>query len=51
MVNLQKFYSNVTLKSLKQIEITSRSLNLKEFSLTLQNVQPQTAESEKAKNS
>jgi type IV pilus assembly protein PilN len=51
MVNLQKFYSNVTLKSLKQIEITSRSLNLKNFSLTLKNVQPQKAEPEKAKNS
>ena len=51
MLNLQKVYTNVTLKSLKQIEIKSRSLNLKNFSLTLKKVQPKTAVSEKAKKS
>ena len=51
MINLEKAYSNVALKSLKQIEIKSRSLNLKNFSLTLKKVQPQTDASEKAKKS
>jgi type IV pilus assembly protein PilN len=51
MLNLQKVYTDVTLKSLKQIEIKSRSLNLKSFSLTLKTVQPQTAASEKAEKS
>jgi type IV pilus assembly protein PilN len=51
MLNLQKAYSDVTLKSLNQIEIKSKNINLKNFSLTLKNAQPQTAASEKAKKS
>jgi type IV pilus assembly protein PilN len=51
MINLEKVYSNVTLKSLKQVVIQSRSLNLKNFSLTLQKTQPKTDASEKAKKS
>jgi type IV pilus assembly protein PilN len=51
MINLEKVYSSVALKSLKQVEIKSRSLNLKEFSLTLKKVQPTTDAPEKAKKS
>ena len=51
MINLEKVYSSVALKSLKQVEIKSRSLNLKNFSLTLKKVQPKTDAPEKAKKS
>jgi type IV pilus assembly protein PilN len=51
MINLEKAYTSVALKSLKQVEIKSRSLNLKNFSLTLQKVQPKTDAPEKAKKS
>ena len=51
MINLQKDYTNVTLKSLQQVKLKSKSLNLKNFSLTLKRTQPKTAASEKAKKS
>jgi Tfp pilus assembly protein PilN len=51
MINLQKDYTGVTLKSLVQVKLKSKSLNLKSFSITLKNVQPKTAASEKAKKS
>jgi type IV pilus assembly protein PilN len=51
MIKLQQAYSNVTLKSLKQTEIKSKSLNLKNFSMTLAKMQPKPAASEKVKKS
>lgn len=51
MINLQKDYTAVTLKSLNQVKMKSKSLNLKDFSLTLKKVQPKTDASEKAENS
>jgi type IV pilus assembly protein PilN len=51
MKNLEKFYGNVTLKSIGQKKIKGKSLNLKDFSLSLTRIQPQTAPAEKAKKS
>lgn len=51
MLNLQKVYTNVTLKSLKQITIKGNDINLKDFSLSLTVLQPKPTEPEKAKKS
>lgn len=51
MKNLEKKYTNVTLKSIGQKKVKDKSLNLKDFSLTLTRVQPQTAPMQKAKKS
>lgn len=51
MKNLEKIYANVTLKSIGQKKVKGKSLNLKDFSLSLTRIQPQTAPAEKAKKS
>ena len=51
MKNLETKYGNVTLKSLRQKKVTGKSLNLKDFSLTLTKLQPEKTPAEKAKKS
>jgi type IV pilus assembly protein PilN len=51
MKNLEKLYGNVALKSIGQRKIKGKSLNLKDFSLTLTRAQPQTDPAKKAKKS